>query len=132
MNENFELYSQCLEYVKDVDRLINLSCKKFKLKTSQYRVLQFLDEEKDLKMIVSHLNYAAPNVTYICDKLFEAGLINRDLSDMDRRSYYVSRTHKGDHVISKLKPLIDNLLKNKPKVTKKISNDLRRIRAELV
>jgi DNA-binding MarR family transcriptional regulator len=89
-------------------------CNDFKITHAQFNVLRILKGAHPggypRGEIIKRMVEPAPDVTRLIDRLVDDGLVERFLSDEDRRLSMASITKKGISLLTKINPKVDELL----------------------
>jgi len=93
---------------------IDSLCIRFNITHAQFNVLRILKgaspEGYPRGGITQRMVEPAPDVTRLIDRLVNDGLVERYLSETDRRLSMARITKKGINLLNKINPEIDNLL----------------------
>ena len=89
-------------------------CNDFKITHAQFNVLRILKGAHPSGYprgeIIKRMVEPAPDVTRLIDRLVDDGLVDRFLSDEDRRLSMARITKKGSNLLTKINPKVDELL----------------------
>lgn len=89
-------------------------CNDFKITHAQFNVLRILKGAHPggypRGEIIKRMVEPAPDVTRLIDRLVDDGLVERFLSDEDRRLSMARITKKGISLLTKINPKVDELL----------------------
>jgi DNA-binding MarR family transcriptional regulator len=89
-------------------------CNDFKITHAQFNVLRILKGAHTggypRGEIIKRMVEPAPDVTRLIDRLVDDGLVERFLSDEDRRLSMARITKKGISLLTKINPKVDELL----------------------
>lgn len=93
---------------------IDSLCNQYEITHAQFNVLRILKgaspEGYPRGGITRRMVEPAPDVTRLIDRLVDEGLVERYLSEKDRRLSMARITKKGISLLNKINPEIDNLL----------------------
>jgi DNA-binding MarR family transcriptional regulator len=90
--------------------------KKFDISLPQYNVLRILKGKKDGHATCGHIKNVMldknPDVTRLCDKLYEKKYIHRNLNPDNRREVLLSISNNGLKLIDEISPLFESIYKH--------------------
>jgi DNA-binding MarR family transcriptional regulator len=117
------------EYIKAVinirftaswlDYAMTTMLKPFNLSTQQFnllRVLSWMDEPASIRTLTEKMLDRNSNTSRLVDKLVEKGLVERRISDDDRRRVEVSLTAHGSNLVDEANVLLEYAITEKAKV----------------
>ncbi|MBL4708232.1 MAG: MarR family transcriptional regulator [Flavobacteriales bacterium] len=132
MNYYFEAIHEIITTGHWVTDSISKELKEYQIYEPQFNVLRILRGAKgnpiSVNTILEQMVQRSSNVTRIVDKLTQKGLVERTLSDTDRRKMDIIITDKGIELLEKLdkkvfsfhKPMMSNLTQEEAKSLKQL------------
>jgi len=83
----------------------------FQLKRVEFSILMLLASNSDVtaKQLSLAINFAAPHLTVILDKLEARKLIGRTRGEADRRVLYISLTEEGERLVRQIDAVADTM-----------------------
>ncbi len=119
MNLYFEAIQEIIKTGHWITDSVSKELKEYDIYEPQYNVLRILRGAKGVPVsvntILEQMVQRSSNVTRIVDKLTQKGLVERVLSEEDRRKMDISITPEGAELLKKLDNKVHNF--HKPMVT---------------
>jgi DNA-binding MarR family transcriptional regulator len=110
---NIRFTASWLDYaITTVLRPFNLSTQQFNL----LRVLSLMDEPASIRTLTDKMLDRNSNASRLVDKLLEKGLVERRISEDDRRRVEVSITVEGSNLVDEANRLLEYAITEKAKV----------------
>jgi DNA-binding MarR family transcriptional regulator len=133
MSSYFEAVLEIIKTGHWITDSVSKELKEYDIYEPQYNVLRILRVVKgtpiSVNTILKHMVQPSSNVTRIVDKLTQKGLVERTLSDEDRRKMDIIITEKGLVLLEKLDKKVQNF--HKP-MTKNLTKEETQSLTELI
>jgi len=137
MDYYFEAIHEIIKAGHWITDSVSKELKEYSIYEPQYNVLRILSGAKgnpiSVNTILEQMVQRSSNVTRIVDKLTQKGLVERTLSDTDRRKMDIIITDKGNELLNKLdkkvkdfhKPMMNNLTQEEAESLKQLIKKLK-------
>jgi DNA-binding MarR family transcriptional regulator len=122
--KTLKLYEICNAACQKIEAIARGSFKDLELTFQQYIILDHLESPLRPGQLSELCQMSGANLTYITDKMVKGGLIERNLSNEDRRAFVIRRSKNGKILHEKAKKTLEQEFKNEFNLT---SNDLKHL-----